>query len=99
MGFVVGDEVFANTLNRKGTIVDQRERVGEEGVIEYRVQFEKYLNQWLVESQITHVYEFNNEFEQSLRDLLIDINLLHNPTELQIVRDLYNQKFDLLKGK
>lgn len=99
MSFVVGDEVFANTLNRKGIIIDQRERVREEGVIEYRVQFEKYLNQWLVESQITHVYEFNNEFEQSLRDLLIDINLLHNPTELQIVRDLYNQKFDLLKGK
>jgi len=81
MSFVVGDEVFANTLNRKGTIVDQRERVSEEGVIEYRVQFEKYLIQWLVESQITHVYQFNNEFEQSLRDLLIDINLLHNPNE------------------
>lgn len=99
MSFVIGDEVFASTLNRKGTIVDQRERVREEGVIEYRVQFEKYLIQWLVASQITHIYEFNNEFEQSLRDLLIDINLLHNPNELHIVRDLYNQKFDLLKGK
>ena len=44
-----------------------------------------------------HIYEFNNEFEQSLRDLLIDINLLHNSKKLHIVKDLYNQKFDLLK--
>ncbi|MER2060886.1 MAG: hypothetical protein ABTA16_18885 [Niallia sp.] len=98
MSFVVGDKVFVKLRNKNGTILQQRERADHPGMTEWQVQFTQYHLVWLTEEQMEHIYEFNNEFEQSLRDLLIDINLLHNPNELHIVKDLYNQKFDLLKG-